>query len=543
MRPTSFNPTCVPFDEVCLQRLRKASLTSLSSDAQPHHTTMDALKRGTPPLYYGHVGKNVALLALSFLCLPLSAALVLLARVFARLSSASHNVPHPNEKDAAVQRKTILVTGVSMSKGLTIARILNQHTRHRVIGADISSLSPGRFSTAITRYYCLDTPNGDDAEPYVDSILSVIRHESVDLWISCSSVVAAVEDGQVVRLAKAQAAKAGRRFEAIQFNEDEVEKFHEKDKFIEHIASLDLPVPESHRCTSPDEALNVLLRNIDSDATTESNKFIMKPIGVDDRARNAMMTLLPFSSPAETTSYIRGLNISPSNPFQLQQFIRGSEYCTHALVIHGQVKAFTSCPSLELLMHYEPLPAYSALSQEMLAFTERVVAAGGADFTGHLSFDFLVEKSSTDDLKFYPIECNPRAHTAVVLFDQTPELAAAYLSIFDDTTSEAERSKSTVVFPRTPTHSYYWAGHDLVTYLVLPLLDFLTGHASIHDVSAGVTTLWSHLSNWKDGTLTLADPWPFFVLYHVYWPAKFAQALMRGRPWSRINVSTTKMFE
>jgi catechol O-methyltransferase len=287
----------------------------------------------------------------------------------------------------------------------------------------------------------------------------------------------------------------------------------------------------------------VLLRNLDSDATTESNKFIMKPIGVDDRARNAMMTLLPFSSPAETTSYIRGLNISPSNPFQLQQFIRGSEYCTHALVIHGQVKAFTSCPSLELLMHYEPLPAYSALSQEMLAFTERVVAAGGADFTGHLSFDFLVEKSSTDDLKFYPIECNPRAHTAVVLFDQTPELAAAYLSIFDDTTSEAERSKSTVVFPRTPTHSYYWAGHDLVTYLVLPVLDFLTGHASIHDVSAGVTTLWSHLSNWKDGTLTLADPWPFFVLYHVYWPAKFAQALMRGRPWSRINVSTTKMFE
>jgi hypothetical protein len=541
MRPTSFNPTCIPFDEVCLQRLRKASLTSLSSDAPLPDTTMDAAKRGTLPLYYGHVGKNIALLALSFLCLPLSAGLVLLSRVFATLSSASHNVPHPNEKDAAVQRKTILVTGVSMTKGLAIARILNQHTRHRVIGADISSLSPGRFSTAITRYYRLDTPNGDDAEPYIDSILTVMRHEAVDLWISCSSVIAAVEDGQVVRLAKDQAAKAGRRFEAIQFSEDEVEKFHEKDRFIDYIASLDLPVPESHRCTSPDEALNVLLRNIESDTTTESKKFIMKPIGVDDRARNAMMTLLPFSSPAETTSYIRGLNISPSNPFQLQQFIRGSEYCTHALVIHGRVKAFTSCPSLELLMHYEPLPAYSALSQEMLAFTERVVAAGGAGFTGHLSFDFLVENSETGEPKFYPIECNPRAHTAVVLFEQTPELADAYLSIFDTPSASDERKPP--VFPRAPTHSYYWLGHDLVTYLVLPILDFLTGHATIHDVTAGVTMFWNHVSNWKDGTLTLTDPWPFFVLYHVYWPAKFAQALLRGRPWSRINVSTTKMFE
>ena len=527
MRPTTSNPTCVPFDDVCLD-------TTVD--------TMDPPKRGTLPLYYRHVGKNIALLALSFLCLPLSAGLVLLSRVFATLSSASHNVPHPNEKDAAVQRKTILVTGVSMTKGLAIARILHQHTRHRVIGADISSLSPGRFSTALTRYYRLDTPNGDDTEPYIDSVLSVIRHEAVDLWISCSSVIAAVEDGQVVRLAKDQAAKAGRRFEAIQFSEDEVERFHEKDKFIDYIASLDLPVPESHRCTSPDEALNVLLRTIEPDTSTGSRKFIMKPIGVDDRARNAMMTLLPLSSPAETTSYIRGLNISPSNPFQLQQFIRGSEYCTHALVIHGRVKAFASCPSLELLMHYEPLPAYSALSQEMLAFTERVVAAGGANFTGHLSFDFLVEDSATGDPKFYPIECNPRAHTAVVLFEQTPDLAAAYLSIFDALSPSDERKKAPI-FPRAPTHSYYWLGHDLVTYLVLPILDFLTGCATIHDVAAGVTTLWHHLSNWKDGTLTLADPWPFFVLYHVYWPAKFAQALLRGRPWSRVNVSTTKMFE
>ncbi|KAJ8113674.1 hypothetical protein OPT61_g4244 [Boeremia exigua] len=488
------------------------------------------------PFYYSHVWKNVSLVALSILCLPVSAFLVLCSLVLQRVSD---KVLQAEQRSTAVtQRKTVLVTGVSMIKGLSIARVLSQNTQHRIIGADISPLSPGRFSNAIAKYYRLDKPNGEDAEPYIDSILSVIRKEKVDLWISCSSVIAAVEDGQVVRLAQKEATDTGRQFEAIQFYEDVVEKFHEKDKFIDYIQSLDLPVPESHRITSPDEALNVLLRNI-GDNKDGNKKFLMKPIGVDDHARNAMMTLLPFDSPTETKKYIHTLNITPSNPFQLQQYIKGNEYCTHALIIRGKVKAFCSCPSLELLMHYEPLPAYSRLNQEMLAFTQRVAADGGISFTGHLSFDFLVQDA--ENAALYPIECNPRAHTANVLFQNTPEMARAYLSALECREDAGEHGDP--VFPRLPTDSYYWAGHDLVSFVILPFLDAVVGVGSWREVSDGVATFWQHVSRWRDGTLTLADPWPFFVLYHVYWPAKFLESLFNGRPWSRINVSTTKMFE
>ncbi|KAF1360301.1 hypothetical protein EJ07DRAFT_116703 [Lizonia empirigonia] len=495
-------------------------------------------EKGVELFYYSHVCKNASLVALSVLCMPVSAIIVLLSLVVQRLNGRDKVLQAEKRSIAVTQCRTILVTGVSMTKGLSIARVLSQNTQHRVIGADISPLSPGRFSSAIAKYYRLDTPNGDDAEPYIDSILSVIRDEKVDLWISCSSVIAAVEDGQVVRLAQEQATDVGRRFEAIQFYEDVVKKFHEKDQFIEYIKSLDLPVPESHRITAPEEALGVLLRKV-GDSENGNKKFIMKPIGVDDHARNAMMTLLPFDSPLQTKKYIHNLNISASNPFQLQQFIKGKEYCTHALVIRGKVKAFCSCPSLELLMHYEPLPAYSKLSQEMLAFTERVVADGGNTFSGHLSFDFLVEDD--DNIKLYPIECNPRAHTAVVLFEKTPEMADAYLSALDYRKDSGEREKP--VFPRTPTSSYYWVGHDLVSFLILPFLDAVFGAGSWDPVFDGVATFWYHFSNWKDGTLTVADPWPFFVLYHVYWPAIFLECLYKGKAWSRINVSTTKMFE
>ncbi|KAF3005909.1 hypothetical protein E8E13_009629 [Curvularia kusanoi] len=501
-------------------------------------STESEKQKGWMPFYYSHTWKNLSLIALSVLFLPVSAVIVLLSLILQRINGRDDFLQSERRSTAVTQRKTILVTGVSMTKGLSIARVLSQNTQHRIIGADISSLSPGRFSSAIARYYRLDTPNGDDAEPYIDSILSVIRDEKVDLWVSCSSVIAAVEDGQVVRLAQKQAKEAGRRFEAIQFYEDVVEKFHEKDKFIDYIQSLNLPIPESHRVTSPDEALSVLLRNV-GNAEDGNKKFIMKPIGVDDHARNAMMTLLPFESPSETKKYIHNLNVSKSNPFQLQQFIKGNEYCTHALVIRGKVKAFCSCPSLELLMHYEPLPAYSALNQEMLAFTERVVADGGKTFTGHLSFDFLVEDE--DNVKLYPIECNPRAHTAVVLFEKTPEMADAYLSALDYRKESDETEKP--VFPRTPTSSYYWVGHDLVSFLILPFLDALFGVNGWGACFEGVRTFWAHFSNWKDGTLTVKDPWPFFVLYHVYWPLRFLECLYKGKEWSRINVSTTKMFE
>ncbi|CAO2648826.1 Nn.00g097750.m01.CDS01 [Neocucurbitaria sp. VM-36] len=532
---------------------------------------MEDRKKGSVPFCYRHVWKNVFLLILSAVTVPLSLALVFMSLAVSKLHgqrTATFPKEDKNHGAAVLQRRTILVTGVSMTKGLTIARNLSQHTPHRIIGADISALSPGRFSSAIAKYYRLDAPSGDDAEPYIDSILSIMRSEKVDLWISCSSVVAAVEDGQVVRLAEKQAKEQGRRFEAIQFREDVVEKFHEKDKFIDYIASLDLTTPESHRCTSPYEALDVLMRELHNSspkaprkqngARNRGKKYIMKPIGVDDKARNNMMTLLPFPTVDATTTYIRSLNISPSNPFQLQQFINGKEYCTHAVVIRGKVKAFTSCPSLELLMHYEPLPPSSSLSQAMLKFTQRVCEDGGEFFTGHLSFDFFIEKEDLvagggagggagADVKLYPIESNPRAHTAVVLFEQTPELADAYLSIFSNNHHHASASEdkrpATPVFPRAPTYSYYWVGHDVVSFGILPVLDWLLGHGSRQDVVDGLSTLWTHVVYWKDATFTLDDPWPFFALYHVYWPARFVDALWRRKPWSRINVSTTKMFE
>lgn len=47
-------------------------------------------------------------------------------------------------------------------------------------------------------------------------------------------------------------------------------------------------------------------------------------------------------------------------------------------------------------MHYEALPPESALSRAMLQFTRVFAAKSGDDFTGHLSFDFLMDEVVTE---------------------------------------------------------------------------------------------------------------------------------------------------
>jgi hypothetical protein len=100
--------------------------------------TQDVMAR--EPFYYTHTGKNILLLFLSIVTVPISAALVFLNLAISALNDRSRQ----SRQNESTRRKTILVTGVSMTKGLSIARSLSQNTPHRIIGADISRHSSWR---------------------------------------------------------------------------------------------------------------------------------------------------------------------------------------------------------------------------------------------------------------------------------------------------------------------------------------------------------------------------------------------------------------
>lgn len=424
-----------------------------------------------------------------------------------------------------------------MTKGLTLARSFHL-AGHRVIGADFEPHgipSPGRFSAALDAFYRLPKPSGGTQQKassggaYIQGLVDVILREKVDIWVSCSGVASAVEDGEAMEIVHEKT-----HCRAVQFNVVDTRTLHEKHTFIQRTAGLGLNVPETKTVTSRGEVAEVLK------SAPRGRTYLVKTIGVDDVHRGGV--LLPKTDEHETSQSLAQLEISKRNPWIMQQFVRGEEFCTHALVVRGKVKAFVACPSSELLMHYTALPSTSALSRAMLRFTDRYAAGSGEGFTGHLSFDFLVEDTTPEipeRIVLFPIECNPRAHTAVCLFNGTSEMVDGYLDLVD------EQSDDEIKPIATPTESfrYYWVGHDLVEFVLIPLTSLVRGRLSFSDFSKQFMAFVVHLMSWRDGTYEVWDPLPWFALYHVYWPLQFLYCLRNGKKWSRVNVSTLKMFE
>ncbi|RAL65650.1 hypothetical protein DID88_005321 [Monilinia fructigena] len=320
---------------------------------------------------------------------------------------------------------------------------------------------------------------------------------------------------------------------------------------------LGLNIPLTYKVSSIKEALAIL--HPKRGAKVEK-QFIMKPEMVDDSVR-ADMTLLPLSSLSETDTHIRRLSPSKTRPFVLQQYIAGREYCTHSIVLKGKVHAFVACRSSDMLMHYQALPPSSPLSQAMLHYTTLYIqkTSSSPPITGHFSLDFLVDEKVAEraerildvsnrqienlQKELFPIECNPRAHTAVVLLNETAEdMAEAYLTLLPNYDGTISTRDLIVPNPKKTNTGYYWIGHDFVTKVLLPVLEVVRFKKGIRHLLSEWIEFGKHVLLWKDGTYEMWDPWPAWWLYVVLLPGTFWVSIWEGRWWSRCNVSTGKFF-
>ncbi|KAI5917981.1 carbamoylphosphate synthase large subunit [Camillea tinctor] len=500
--------------------------------------------------------KCFGLVLLSTLFLPASLIVTLVSIIYTQ----ARPIPRPQLEPKATTtttgsddarpnpQRTILVTGVSMAKGLTLARAFYL-SGHRVIGADTETHPflipcPGRFSASLSSFHRLPNPSSSPSS-YTQKLISIIRAERVDLWVSCSGVASAAQDAHAK-----EAIEAETSCPCVQLDSRTTAALHEKGAFARACKERGLPTPETHEVQSSDEIMQILYPSTPADEkpAPTTAKFILKPTGVND-AHRANMMLLPLSSAAATRAHLSALPLCPARPWILQRYVPGGrEYCTHALVVRGEVVCFAACASAELLMHYEALAAGSALGREMRRLTARFAAG----MTGHVSFDFMVD---ADTGAVYAIECNPRAHTAVVVFAQPgvemEGMVRAYLEVIDggrgarggiEGESKMGRVGRDVVMPPPGARARYWIGHDLVSLLIQPTVRFVAGRLRFNQLLTMYVQFLTHILLWKEGTFEAWDPLPALVLYHVYWPSMIVLAWWQGRRWSRVNVSTTKMF-
>ena len=90
--------------------------------------------------------------------------------------------------------------------------------------------------------------------------------------------------------------------------------------------------------------------------------------------------------------------------------VKGPEYATQSLIVHGRVLAFASCRVRNEPVQDKALPSTSAIVKAMLECTQVYAKEFGKEETGNLSLTFVLDEEDTEtDLrkKLYPVTCSP----------------------------------------------------------------------------------------------------------------------------------------
>ena len=433
--------------------------------------------------------KTVATLLLLLLALPLNITLTAIALLAAIL------VRPFQSRTVATNPQTILVSGGKMTKALQLARSFHQ-AGHRVIliEADKYWLTGHRFSWAVDKFYTVPNPQAKD---YIDALLEIVKKEGVDVYVPVCSPVASYYD------ALAKKALSPHCF-VMHFEPEMVQQLDDKSQFSAVAESLNLSVPESYCITQPSQVQ-------DFDFSGHEHKYIIKSIPYDS-VRRLDLTKLPCSTPAETAAFVKDLPISERNPWIMQAFIPGQEYCTHSTVRNGELRLHCCCKSSAFQINYEMVN-----HPEIEAWVRQFVA--GLNLTGQVSFDFI---QAHDDGRIYAIECNPRTHSAITMFYSNPDVAKAYL--------ETE-PLSDVIQPIESSRPTYWIYHE-VWRLVTNLLSPIETWRRLQIIVSG-----------KDAIFEWSDPLPFLMVHHWQIPLLLLGNLRQLKGWIRIDFNIGKLVE
>ena len=355
-------------------------------------------------------------------------------------------------------------------------------------------LTGHRFSWAVDKFYTVPNPQAKD---YIDALLEIVKKEGVDVYVPVCSPVASYYD------ALAKKALSPHCF-VMHFDPEMVQQLDDKSQFSAVAQSLGLSVPESYCITQPSQVQ-------DFDFSGQEHKYIIKSIPYDS-VRRLDLTKLPCNTPAETAAFVKDLPISERNPWIMQAFIPGQEYCTHSTVRDGELRLHCCCKSSAFQINYEMVD-----HPEIEAWVRQFV--GGLNLTGQVSFDFI---QAHDDGRIYAIECNPRTHSAITMFYNNPDVAKAYL--------ESE-PLSEVIQPLQSSRPTYWIYHKIWRL---------------------VTHLWSPVETWrrlqiigsgKDAIFEWSDPLPFLMVHHWQIPLLLLGNLRQLKGWIRIDFNIGKLVE
>jgi hypothetical protein len=425
--------------------------------------------------------KTLGVLLLLAVALPLNLAITGLALLRCAVL--------PSPRRTAQRPRTVLLSGGKMTKALHLARCFHR-AGHRVILVESRRyrLTGHRFSRAVDRFHTVPEPG---APGYAEALCEIVRRERVDVFVPVCSPAASHHDAVAAR-------HLAPLCEVLHNDVEAVDMLDDKYRFAARAAELGLRVPDTHRIESA--------RAVEQfDFSHHNGKYLIKSIAYDPVNR-LDLTQLPLATTVDTAAFARSKPISTGNPWIMQEFLSGTEFCTHGTVRDGHLQVYCCCRSSPFQVNYEMVD-----HPEIEAWVRRFVAADR--LTGQVSFDFI----QTPDGAVRAIECNPRTHSAITLFYNHPDLASSYLD--DDVP---------VITPLPSSRPTYWLYHEMWRMLSDPRQSL----ARLRIILRG-----------KEAIFDWSDPVPFLMVHHLHIPWLLLNNLVRLRPWLRIDFNIGKLVE
>ena len=429
--------------------------------------------------------QNLGTLFLLLLLLPFNLAVVIFYSI-ANLFSSKDKTQLLPEQD----RKRILITGGKMTKALQLARSFHQ-VGHEVYLVETHKywLIGHRFSRAVTGFFTVPTPQ-KDPEGYCQSLVNIVQKKNIDVFIPVSSPIASYYDSLAKKTLEPYC-------EGLHFDPEVTQILDDKYRFCKKAQEIGLSAPQVFRFTSPQQI-------IDFDFDNHPGQYIIKSIPYDSVRRRDLVKF-PFVG---MESYLNSLPITEEKPWVMQEFIKGQEYCFHATVRKGNIRLHCCSKSSPFQVNYQQIDN-PAIYQWVEKFVREM------NLTGQVCFDMI----QTPDGTVYPIECNPRLHSAITMFHDHPGLAEAYLE-----------DEETAIKPLPNSKPTYWTYHELWR---------LTEIRSLSDIK----TWWRKISQGTDAVLQLDDPLPFFMLHNWQIPLLLLDNLRRLKGWLAIDFNIGKLVE
>ncbi|MET0700063.1 MAG: ATP-grasp enzyme [Mycobacterium sp.] len=426
-----------------------------------------------------NAGRTLVTLAGLLATLPVDLALVALALV--------RRSPAPTVRPATDFQRTILITGGKMTKALQLARSFHADG-HRVVLVESAKyrFTGHRFSRAVSAFHCVPEPT---APGYAEAIVDIVRRERVDVLVPVSSPAASQPDAHVGNLLAGIC-------DVVHADPETVRMLDDKADFSSTAAAMGLRVPDWRRITDPQQ--------IEDFDFPPGRRYILKRIAYNPVGR-LDLTPLSAETPERNAAHARSLSISADDPWILQEFIAGQEYCTHGTVRMGRLQVYGCCESSASQLNYQMVD-----KPEIRSWVEKFVAELGV--TGQMSFDFI----EAADGKVYAIECNPRTHSAITMFHDHHQVAAAYL---DD--------KHFVITPLPGARPTYWIYHEIWRLVT----------------KAGRRNRLLTILRGKDAIFTWWDPLPYLMVHHLQIPALLVGNLRQRRGWTKIDFNIGKLVE